>query len=928
MSGLLRRLFAPRWQHPDPAVRRQAIPRLDPAREEHRQALERLALDDDAEVRSAALARLDDPARLMALLDAAPASAELSRRLVELLSGRQGSLELGARIALVERLASPDLLAEIALQGDNQQLRLAALERLDDEEALIRQACDNGIAAVRHAAAARVQSEAGLARLAQSARRDRQVMRQARERLNRIRADAASLAAARERREALLADLERHASAPWEPLYAGRFRHLMREWSSLEDLPDAGQERRYQDACLRCRKVIGDHEAHQRSREAAHQRREDADQTREALVEALEESLDALTRSDGITDQDIASLRAQKQLLDNRWQALSDQHLPDEALRKRYDKARRGFDRLSQAWVRLEERAGEIERALHDGDDERLQALVEAVGWPEGLAPSPLLQRARTHLARESEATNGDDLEARLARFVDELDQFERLLESGAFKGASRLHQRLRQAAERLPDRQLQPHEARLKRLGARLAELRDWRGFVAGPKRDQLCQAIEALADEAGASDGALDRRHRQLVKEWKSLGDAAANREQSARFRAASDRIHDRLAPWRTRLDEERQRNLATRETLCEQLETLLAQPAEEADPDALRHIRDKAREQWRHASPVPRDQAEAIGRRFGRIRHELQALIDQRAHAIATAKRELIDEARGLLEQPLPAARRADQAKALQRRWRELGRAPKGEEQALWREFRGLCDQIFASREAERDDRAQRARERLEAMQALIDRLDAWHPASSDDQAVLDAAIRDAAALEPLPTGRRTEGMRRRWSGIVRARRERLERLAVIDEVEGWRAVQPLLAEHLAADADSLAGEASRDVGLPEGLSLAEDMRGAHARRNAARLEPSSPSEVAERLARVRVHLSLLAVGRVSHRDDPLRLAIQVERLNENLGRELSRAEEVRGVLRELLATGPVSPELWAHEVGELDRLLEHLTRLPPP
>jgi len=72
----------------------------------------------------------------------------------------------------------------------------------------------------------------------------------------------------------------------------------------------------------------------------------------------------------------------------------------------------------------------------------------------------------------------------------------------------------------------------------------------------------------------------------------------------------------------------------------------------------------------------------------------------------------------------------------------------------------------------------------------------------------------------------------------------------------------------------------------------------------------------------------VGRVSHRDDPLRLAIQVERLNENLGRELSRAEEVRGVLRELLATGPVSPELWAHEVGELDRLLEHLTRLPPP
>ncbi len=69
------------------------------------------------------------------------------------------------------------------------------------------------------------------------AKRDRQVMRQARERLNRRRADAAELAAARERRETLVRSLERHASAPWEPLYAGRLRHLMREWQQLEDTP-------------------------------------------------------------------------------------------------------------------------------------------------------------------------------------------------------------------------------------------------------------------------------------------------------------------------------------------------------------------------------------------------------------------------------------------------------------------------------------------------------------------------------------------------------------------------------------------------------------------------------------------------------------------------------------------------------------------
>ncbi len=926
MSGLFRRLFAPRWQHPDPKTRRQAIERLDPSRDEHRQALERLAVDADVTVRAAALARLEDPDRLLALADEAP-SPELTRRLVALLSGREGRLELGARVALVERLEGADLLAEIALQGDNQQLRLAAVERLDDEAALIRQACDNGIAAVRQAAAARVSSEAGLHRLVREAKRDRQVVRQARERLNRRRADAAGLAAAREKREALVEELERHARSPWEPLYAGRFRHLMREWSALEDPPEAGLERRYQDACLRCRKVIEDHEAQQRAQEAAHRHREDAEQAREGLVEALEEGLEALTRSEVITAQDLDSLRAQKRLLANRWQLLSDQHLADEALHVRYDDALRRFERVSGAWVRLQQRAGEIERALADGDDERLQALMEATAWPEELAPTPLLRRARQHLATEPGQATASGAE-RLARFAADLDELERLLERGAFKPASRLHQRLRQAADELDEAQRRPHAARLKRLGARLAELRDWRGFVAGPKREQLVQAIESLAGDETAVDAALDRRHRQLVKEWKALGDAAANREQSTQFRAASDRIHERLGPWRARLDAERERNLATRETLCEQLETLLERPAEEADPDALREIRDRARDQWRRASPVPRDQAEAIGRRFGRIRHRLQALIDQRAREIADAKRELIEEARTLTEQEMPAARRAEQAKALQRRWRALGRAPKGEEQALWREFRGLCDTIFSTREAERDDRAQRARQRLDAMQALIDRMDAWQPSGPHDEAELARAIDEAAALEPLPSGRRSEGMRRRWSGIVRARRERLERLAVAEEIERWRAVRPLLDAHLAADAEQLDGGDAREVEVPPELDLAEDMRGAHARRNAARQDPADQAEVAERLARVRVHLSLLAVGSVSHRDDPLRLAIQVERLNENLGRDPSRAEEVHGVLRELLAVGPVSPALWEREVGELDRLLERLVHLPPP
>ncbi|WP_445156671.1 DUF349 domain-containing protein [Halomonas sp. E14] len=930
MPGFLQRFLAPRWQHRDAQVRLQAVSRLDPTHPDQRRALAALCLDDTPSVRQAALMRFDDPAPLLPLLTQQPDNPELQHRLAALLTGKAGALALAQRIDWVARLPHRDLLMTIALEGDNQQLRLAALAGLHEESDLIHQACENGIAAVRHAAAARVASEAGLQALAGRARRDRQVMRQARERLNRLRADAASLIAARERREALLGKLEAHANAPWEPLYGGRYRHLVREWETLSDLPEAEQERRFHDAEQRCRKTLSDHEAREQAQAEDARRHARATEARAALLDALEESLGSLPNGDQLTGQDIASLRAQKLLLANRWQALSDLHVADETLRQRYDTVLADYDRILAAWERFSAQIDELEQALEARDHERLAAGIEACRWPDNLPPAPLLARCRRALGEASAPATSEpaDLASLLERLVIDIARLEQLLERGAFKSASRLYQSLRHRAERLPEAQLVPHQATLKRLGARLAELRDWRGFVAGPKREQLALAMEELAANAELTEAELDRWHRQLVRDWKALGDAAATRELSERFRSGSDQVHERLASWRERQVTERQHNLEARTALCEQLEALLDSPAADADPDALRRIRDHAREEWRRHSPVPREQAQAIGRRFGRIRYALQALIDQRAKAVADAKQALIDQARALLESALAPEQQAERAKALQQQWREHGRAPRGEEQALWREFRNVCDQIFAVREAQRDDRNQRARKRLDDMQALIDQLDAWQPVRHADAQVLERAVDQAASLEPLPSGRRTEGMRRRWSGIVRSRRERLARLAVVEEVQRWQACRPLLNAHLEADARLYAtGEGENVVPEPQ-WTLPADIHRAHEQRNAARRHPPSADEVEEQLARLRVHLAVLAMGPVSQQDEPLRLAIQVERLNEGLGQEMSRAEEVRSVLCKLLAIGPVSAEQWQREVGELDTLMARLAHLPPP
>ena len=938
MHGLLRRLFAPRWQHPDPEVRRQALKQLDPQQSEQRQALQTLTQDGDSQIRLAALLALDD---CSGLVDAFPRHQQEEawfNAVCQRLSGREGHTDLHQRQVLVERIEEPRVLSAVALQGDNLNLRLVALGKLNDEQDLIHQACHNGVAAVRHQAAERVEEEEGLKRLLKEARRDRQVVRLARERLNRMRSDAEWLEAEKQQCETLLSQLEQHARAPWEPLYGGRFRHLERQWQQLNQPPSAEQEQRFHRARLACRKTLHDHETQEQARQQSVERRSEADNTREQLLEGMEETLDGLRHASGITVQDIDSLRAQRQLLGQRWQALSDMHPASDAMRHRYTLAIQHYDQCLEAWQRWCVVSATVETALASGDHATLAEQVDQCQWPQAITPPALLSRAQAALSTESTPpSQPSEDKAELDGYAGELDTFEHLLERGAFKSASRLHQRLKPRIDSLESPAAQPLKARSKQLAARLAELRDWRGFVAGPKREQLCTSIEALANDLYMEEDALDRHHRQLVKEWKSLGDAAANREQAARFRSASDRIHERLAPWRERLSAERETNLQAREALCAQLESLLDQPADDADPDVLRQIRDKARHQWRHYSPVPRDRSEAIGRRFGSIRHRLQTLIDQRAEVIASQKQALINQVAALRnDENQPLAQRIHLTKQLQQQWRDLGRAPKGEEQTLWKAFRHECDQLFAQREAHKNEQAARQQQQLDEMQTLIDKMDSWQPIDASEAATLDRFLEQANQLEPLPRNRRSEGMQRRISGIVRARRERLNRLAVADTVQQWHTIMPLVNAHLAADQRYLSEGDTNEVDAQVVLSasLPAVFSNAHSTRNQQRhsiavpLSDADYTKLAEPLARLRVRLSMLAVGSVRQSDEPLRLAIQVERLNEGFNQERSRDQEVTDILVALLALGPMPASLWATEVEELDNLLSRLARVPLP
>ena len=58
-------------------------------------------------------------------------------------------------------------------------------------------------------------------------------------------------------------------------------------------------------------------------------------------------------------------------------------------------------------------------------------------------------------------------------------------------------------------------------------------------------------------------------------------------------------------------------------------------------------------------------------------------------------------------------ADAAKQLRRRWKAIGHVPRDEADHVWNAFNEACDDVFSALDRERDQRAERFRDRIESI-----------------------------------------------------------------------------------------------------------------------------------------------------------------------------------------------------------------------
>jgi hypothetical protein len=244
----------------------------------------------------------------------------------------------------------------------------------------------------------------------------------------------------------------------------------------------------------------------------------------------------------------------------------------------------------------------------------------------------------------------------------------------------------------------LPPYLSRhLQQLDDKLSELKQWKDYAVAPKRIELIDEMETLIGST-EEPRALAGRIKSLQQEWRTISkgivsDAPAEWE---RFHRASEAAYQPCREYFQAQAKLRQNNFENRKAVLERLTTFEAtQNGEYPDWRLLASVLREAPQEWRRYFPVDREAGRAIQEEFDASIGRLHAKLNGWYEHNAADKQSLIKSARRLLAQE--DSREAIEAvKRLQIQWKETGMTPRDQEQSLWSEFRELCDAVYQKRQ----------------------------------------------------------------------------------------------------------------------------------------------------------------------------------------------------------------------------------------
>lgn len=747
--------------------------------------------------RRMAIAELDDPLDLLALMDDAEWASAARKRLSALFEAGVDPLVLASEHT---GLAVRRHLLEAATAPEHWQ---PLLEGFDGDDLLADVACHHPLTAVRQAAAARVVDEATLRRVEKVCRdRDKVVARQMRERLEPLRACRRRLEEIDDRLAGLADDLRHLSRTDDEPRQAERLTWLCAQHQDLLAergglaalLSPFGQELPPPPAAVDAFTAILDEIEARREAErqaeaaelAARQARRDAEAAQEAAVDGLELLLAQLCeRLDGHAEPaaERSQLRAALALEQGRFEDVSREYPPDAALIRRQQRTHDRLEALLAALDRLEQ-LPECPTMTADTEPDALKATREVclaalaeLAWPAGIpTPEPVRQFEATRAELDAALASHDEhLRKQGERLRRNLGRLEGAIERGDMRQAQGIRHDIDTAlaaGDMSLDERLQQ---RAERLVTRVDELADWQRYATAPKRQELCEAMEQLANETDVAPEPRAARVRHLREQWNELGPARDDEARSlaTRFNAAAEAA---FAPCRAYFEAQAERhrfNAENRKRICDELATFIdGYDWQTPDWRAVERIYQEARREWRRYADVdPRERSQ--NRRYHELTRSLRDRLQERWQANIATKEQLLEQAEALAA--APDAGSAATAKRLQAEWKQVDITPRGADRKLWERFRGACDQIFAGLADQQQSTRQAFDADMTALEAAFAELLPHYAGQSEltlrqRQATPDGQLRELegqlatlARGAPREGGKRLEALERKLSRL---------------------------------------------------------------------------------------------------------------------------------------------------------------------
>lgn len=753
---MLKGLFKPAWQSDSVDKRLDAVAKMDAGKESAQSTLLEIANRDvEQKVRDAAINKLGSPLHTFELSQTH--ADQTTRQAAEAAFCRL----VGANSELNEQ-AFRDLLEQAVFKQQKQarlllvehcpimEIRHELLNELSEaEQAVLIGQVD--YAQTRKLIAEQI-SEADNLEVARKALtgKDKTAEKIIRQKLEHIRATEKETQANKQACEELCEKMEFIANhAQWRSEFKPRFSQYKNAWESLSFKPTQNYIERFTQASMKAAVQV-EKQTHVES----------------AMVDQLKALANLEDLCKRVAKLDLQALLEQNQtirseLADNSqtWLTSSEVITATTPVSNGFLQAQRCLTSVADFCevankdrIEAETDSGAVEQ-VEIQNASAYQKALNAIEWsssyPSLLAVSEaqaLIADAKKHIKQQSEQTknNLDKLHKRINRLLGTTNR-------GDLRRAKNELSATLKAAESYSGHDRKKLDERLEQATEVVNKMVDWQNFATEPKLIELCESMESLVK----ADMHPDKRAQKisaLQKQWKELAYADVADQHWDRFKAAADLAYEPCAVFFAERREQQAQNLAKREPLVAQMQSLLDNTDWDNEPDYKRvenGLRD-TQNAWQKIKDVERSAGQKQWKRLSKIRADIYTKLDVEYDANIERKNKIINQLENLLDGEINEDTLA-KLQLAQTRWKQVGVTRRKEDQAAWQRFKTTSDAVYEklqdkrkAKRAEEDEQLDEYRKIIKAIYALAK--SATNLAESDPQ--FDQLKNGYAQLPAMP------------------------------------------------------------------------------------------------------------------------------------------------------------------------------------